>query len=72
MSTTTCSMPFEPCGKRAVAALAAVWDKNSAPVKATPVEAPISWRKVRRVSIGKYEQIFRFRTSNLQARCSIG
>ena len=60
------------CGESAGAALAAVWDRNSVPVIARPVEAPMSWRKVRRVSIGKYEQIFRFRTSNLQARCSIG
>src|SRR5215831_752857 len=51
ISTITCSMPFEPRGDSAVAALAAVWDKNSAPVMAAPVEAPMSWRKVRRVSI---------------------
>src|SRR5262252_11073528 len=44
-------MLFEPCGDSAGAALAAVWDKNSAPVIAAPVEAPISWRKVRRVSM---------------------
>src|SRR5215813_4535323 len=51
ISTITCSMPVEPRGDSAVAALAAVWDKNSAPVMAAPVEAPMSWRKVRRVSI---------------------
>src|SRR5215470_3416003 len=51
ISTTTCSMLFEPCGDSAAAALAAVWDKNSAPVRAAPVEAPTSWRKVRRVSM---------------------
>src|SRR6516162_9315797 len=51
MSTTTCSMLFEPCGDSAGAALAAVWDKNSALVIAAPVEAPMSWRKVRRVSM---------------------
>lgn len=51
ISTTTCSMPFEPCGDSAGVALAAVWDKNSDPVRTTPVEAPMSWRKVRRVSI---------------------
>lgn len=38
-------------------------DKNSAPVRATPVEAPMSWRKLRRVSIGQYEPSFRNRTS---------
>src|SRR5215470_4341450 len=51
MSTTTCSMLFEPCGDSAGAALATAWDKNSDPVIATPVEAPMSWRKVRRVSM---------------------
>src|SRR5215471_4472084 len=51
INTITCSMLFEPCGDNAGAALAAVWDKNSAPVRAAPVEAPMSWRKVRRVSI---------------------
>src|SRR6516225_3934836 len=51
MSTTTCSTPFEPCGESAGAALAAVWDRNSVPVMAAPVEAPMSWRKVRRVSM---------------------
>jgi hypothetical protein len=38
-------------------------DKNSAPVRATPVEAPMSWRKLRRVSIGQYEPSFQNRTS---------
>jgi hypothetical protein len=42
ISTTTCLMPFEPCGDRAVLALAAVWARNSEPVTATPVEAAIS------------------------------
>src|SRR5690242_13712195 len=50
ISTTTCSMLLEPCGDSAGAALAAVWDNNSAPVIAAPVEAPMSWRKLRRVS----------------------
>jgi hypothetical protein len=64
MSRTTCSMPFDPCGDSAGAALAAVWDKSSAPVRATPVEAPMSWRKLRRVSIGQYEPSFRYQTRN--------
>ena len=44
-------MPFEPFGDSAVEALAAVWARNSEPVSATPVEAAISCRKVRRVSM---------------------
>ncbi|GIH12449.1 hypothetical protein Raf01_06210 [Rugosimonospora africana] len=51
MSTTTCSTPFEPCGKCAGVALAAAWESNSEPVTASP-EAPISWRSVRLVSMG--------------------
>jgi hypothetical protein len=45
-------MPFEPFGDSAVVALAAVWARNSEPVRATPVEAAISCIKVRRVSMG--------------------
>jgi hypothetical protein len=41
MSTTTCSIPPEPCGNSG-AALAAARVSNSEPVIANPVEAPIS------------------------------
>src|SRR4249920_3920127 len=52
ISTTTCSTPSEPCGASAGAALAAVWDKNSEPVIATPVvDAAINCKKTRRVSM---------------------
>ncbi len=50
MSTTTCSMPFEPCGNCADA-LAAAWDRSSEPVAATPADAPMSVRNFRRVSM---------------------
>src|ERR1700731_1189168 len=48
---TTCSMPFEPCGDSAGAALAAVWDRNWEPVITAPVDAPMSWKNVLRVSM---------------------
>ena len=52
ISTTTCSTPPEPSGASAGAALAAVWDKNSGPVIATPVvDAAINCKKTRRVSM---------------------
>src|SRR5262249_13384049 len=51
MSTTTCSTPFEPSGVSVGAALATACDRNSDPVRATPVDAPMSWRNVRRVSM---------------------
>ena len=51
ISTTTCSMPFEPCGRLVAEALAAAWDRSSVPVIAMPAEAPMSLRKFRRVSM---------------------
>src|SRR6266699_6652550 len=53
---TTCWTPFEPSGNRAGAALAAARDRSSGPVAATPADAPISCRKVRRVSMAHYKQ----------------
>ena len=34
------------------AALAAVWDRNWEPVITAPVDAPMSWKNVLRVSMG--------------------
>src|SRR5215472_18744165 len=52
MSTTTCSMPSEPVGDSAGAAFAAAWLRASVPATANPVEAAMSCRTVRRVSMG--------------------